>query len=160
MTRITSFVALFLFALSVPVGADDSTDSGDFTPASLEGRTIETIDEENVSIEFRFFGNDQFAFTKGSQGHLKMVVRRRTRPGGSHSDRSSGKYSSQPGSYKYQCVVPLIWETINPSLCNAVPVITTSEVLGQPALDVVPKHDIYGLPIKRSLPQLMQQKST
>ena len=94
---------------------------------------------------------ETFAFTKGSHGHLKLVARRRSRPGAAGSDTSSGKYSSQPGSYKYQSILPMVWETINPSLCDATPVITTSLAFGHPALDVVAPYDIYGLPMKRSL---------
>lgn len=42
---------------------DPDPDTGDRTPASLEGLTVDTVDEENIAVEFQFFGSGQFVFT-------------------------------------------------------------------------------------------------
>ena len=93
-----------------------------------------------------------FGFAPGSQGQLAMVTRRRHRRAGSErSAEGRGKYSTQPGSYKYQGIVPVIWETVYPARSNDVPVIVTSDVFGRNPLDVVKPHPLYGVPIKESV---------
>ena len=97
-------------------------------------------------------GVRDFQFAPGSRGQLAKVARRR--PERASSDRSAegrGKYSTRPGDYKYQEVVPLIWETVYPARSADVPAIVSSEVFGRNPLDVVKPYALFGLPIKDSV---------